>query len=450
MNETRQNFFDAAAAWLCDGYSASIRYVGGVQDGNVLLWGASIWLGPLKIDQDLSFSIQTADVVAGQVQSFPLSKVDALAIVEQAAVGTVQLPKVRLALPQSPNYDYYSEMGRGDRWFSDLHLQVSAARMSPPTAERLLKIDNELRASQPPFDGLADVSAWLGVGIPALTGTSPMLAARVLPPVDLILDQCGLREDEIRLVLHAHPGFDVGQVRIAVRGVPGVGLRARQQVTTGIEWSEVRDGRREGVARIAIASVDQMLVMLMIGMSIVRRHWFLDPAKARNNRLLAFQHFDVDLRMIRNAVFESQDSMKFEQGIAALLYLHGFSPAIQIETNAPDLIVSTPGGRMAVVECTTRVADISTKLGKLVDRRGALAKAIGAAGHSAQILAVLVCRLPRDQIAAHEANLRTHKVLLIAGENLQQVLDSVRHPGDPDQVFDQSQLRLGTVEVASQ
>lgn len=449
MSETKKSFLDAAAAWLCDGYSVDIRFIGGVKDGDVQLWSASIGLGPMKFDRDLSFNIQTANVVAGQLQSFPVSKSEALTILQQAVAGTVLLP-MRLVLPQGPNYDYYSEMGRADRWFSDLHLQVSAARIPPPTPEQLLKIDNDLRASQTPFDGLADISGWFGVGVPALTGASPMLVARVLPPVDLILGQCGLREDELRLVLHAHPGFDVSQLRIAVRGVPGVGLQARLQMTAGIEWGEVREGRREGVARFTIASVDQVLVMLMIGMSTVRRHWFLDPAKARNNRLLAFQHFDVDLRMIRNAVFESQDSMKFEQGVAALLYLHGFSPAIQVETNAPDLIVSTPGGRMAVVECTTKVADVSAKLGKLVDRRGALSKAIGAAGHSAQILAALVCRLPRDQIAAHEADLRTHKVLLLAAENLQQALDSVRYPGDPDQILDQARSRLGTNEVAAQ
>jgi len=174
--------------------------------------------------------------------------------------------------------------------------------------------------------------------------------------------------------------------------------------------------------------------MLLIGQTTVRRQWILDPAKARNHRLLAVQQFDQDLRMIRDAVLQGTDSVKFEHGVAALLFMLGFSPSVQLETNAPDLIVATPLGRLVIVECTTRISDFASKIGKLVDRRGALQKSFARSGHPTDVIAALVCRLPRDQIAAQPADVLAHNVLLFSQEDLSSAFDRVRIPQDPDQM----------------
>jgi hypothetical protein len=203
-------------------------------------------------------------------------------------------------------------------------------------------------------------------------------------------------------------------------------------------------GRREGSATIALRNADAALVMLSVGSSTVRRNWFLDPTKARNNRLLAIQHFDKDLRMVRQAVLESADSAKFETGVAALLFLLGFSPAVQLETDAPDLVVTTPGGQLGIVECTTRIADFSSKLGKLVDRRGSLTKSLQASGHTANVVAAMICRLPRDQIAAHEGELRALNTILVTGEDLAAALERVRVPNDPDRLVAEALARMST------
>jgi len=192
------------------------------------------------------------------------------------------------------------------------------------------------------------------------------------------------------------------------------------------------------VAEITLQNADNVLAILMIENSLVRRQWFVDSTKARNNRLIATQHFDKDLRMIRQAVMESPDSVKFEQGVAALLFLLGFSASIQLETDSPDLIVTTPGGRLVIAECTVRTSNFIEKVGKLVDRRGALSRSLSASGHPAPIFAVLVCRLPRDQIAVHAEVLRAQNVLLATGEDLTRAFDRVRFPTDPDRMLDEA------------
>lgn len=194
--------------------------------------------------------------------------------------------------------------------------------------------------------------------------------------------------------------------------------------------------------QIALAQADDVLVMLQIEESNVRRQWFIDPARARNNRLLAVQHFDKELRMLKHAVLESADPTKFEHGVAGLLFLLGFTPSVQLETDAPDLVVTTPGGKLVIVECTTRIADFASKIGKLVDRRGSLSKYLSANGHPATLVAVLVCRLPRDQIAALADEPRAHNVILLAGEDIQGGLDRVRSPTDPDAMLETAIARL--------
>jgi hypothetical protein len=252
-----------------------------------------------------------------------------------------------------------------------------------------------------------------------------------------------LEDDKLLLIMHAHPNLDIAKVLLAVRAVPGNGLLGRLQLGDRITWSETRDQRREGVLSVELPDAQAALVMLMMGPDTVRRHWFVDPNRAANHRLVAVQQFDRDLRMLRRGLFEATDASRFEQAVAALLFILGFAPSIQLETDAPDLIVATPTGRLAIIECTTRVADLMSKVGKLVDRRGALVKALQASNHPTELLAALVCRLPKDQIMAHTEVSHAAGVVLVAAEDLNVALDQGRYQTNPDLIFDQA--RQGTI-----
>lgn len=442
MTEAKTDFLLAADAWLCDDYALDIRYIARSSSNGLAIVSATISMAPLRSALDNSFSIATENILAGQIQKFPVSKTELDSILNSAMEGRISLPKASISLQGNPPFDYYSEMVRRDRWFSELHLQIGGGRNAMPSPELLAKIDNDLRAASPPFDGLTDLAGWLGIDLAALNGGVPAITIRVSPPVDLIFDQCELRDNLLTLVLHAHQSFDIARLSLAVRGMPGSGLAGRLQATNQVVWDDVNDNRRQGVARIQMQDCDSALAMLMIGSSTVRRQWFLDPTKARNNRFMAVQHYDTELRKIRSAVLESPESAKFELGVAALLFLLGFSPVLQLETDSPDIIVTTPGGQLVLVECTTKISDFSAKLGKLVDRRGSLSKVLAGAGHPPEILATLICRSPRDQIAAHEDELRSHKVLLLTREDLQNSFDLVRHPSDPDKIVTRAKAQL--------
>jgi hypothetical protein len=435
----------AAENWVCDSYSMDIRYLAGVDGtGQYQLWSASVQLSPLPAPRDLSFKIDSGKFIAGQLQLSAQPKQGLLKIVDLATRGELKVYGKRLQIIADQRLDYYSEMGHRDRWYSDLHLQVMGRNLGSEPIDAV-GIDNELRRASPPFDGLTDLASWLGLSNDT-QGTAPQtIGLRVGPPVDLISEKCSLKDGVLLLTLHAHPKFDVNRVSLGVRAFPGNGLEARQQIANQIDWKRARNGRREGLAVVQIESADSVLTMLMIENSMVRRRWFADSSRARNNRLLAVQHFDKDLRMVKQAVLEpGSDSMRFEVGIAQLMFLLGFSPAVQLETDSPDLIITTPTGRIVVVECTTRIADFSSKLGKLVDRRGALDKSLKTSEHHEDITGVLVCALPRNQIAAQASELSKHKVVLVAKEELLHAFEKLRLPNDPDKLLTDAIAKINT------
>jgi hypothetical protein len=432
----RNSFLKAANAWVCDSYSLEIRYLVINEANQSRLWAAAVRLLPLPATKDTSFHIESEFVVAGEIQRSDLTKEELMQVLNSASKGQIDVNGHTFKLDNEQDHDYYSVMSHPARWFSDLHIQVSGDRAPLPSALNVESIDNALRRSDPPFDGLEDITAWLDLKNPRISNEATSVTIRVDPPIDLIIHKSSLNNDQLNLTLYAHPQFDVSQVGLAVRAVPGGGIESRKQVASEIQWKEPENGKREGIVQININQADSVLVMLMIANSCVRRQWFLDSKKARNNRLIATQHFDSDLRMIKKAVLEASNSDHFEKGIAALLYLLGFSPVLQVETDAPDIIVTTPGGQLVIVECTTRIADFNSKLGKLVDRRGSLSKALQASSHYFRVHSALVCGLPRDQIAAQVTDLEKHDIYLITREDLATAFNRLRFPNDPDQMLD--------------
>lgn len=412
-------FLLAAQDWVCDGYSLDLRYSAQTSLSGTRIWDATVTLRPLPHVADHGTRLDALGYFFGQYQAAVLPKEALLELVAEAVRGHIKVPNgPELSLP-TDRPDYHSEMVTQDRWYSGLHLQVIAPPQPTPPAFELAQVANALRTSCPPFDGLTDLMSWLGLKEP---GATPSININIGPPVDLLTDISTLASGTLRLTLHAHPNFDVNRISLAVRGMPGEALTTRRQVADKIAWSQSND-RRVGTLTVEVANSVNVLVVLMIGASFVRRHWILDSAKSQNLRLLAMQHFDTDLRKVKQALFESNDSAKFESAVAAVLYLLGFNPAIQPETDAPDLVVTTPHGKLALVECTIRISDFHSKLGKLVDRRGALAKSLAANGQPLEVHAVLVCRLPRDQLAAQENEIQANNLILVTGGR--------PHPFDP-------------------
>ncbi len=439
-NSEAISFISRCEHWLCDDYSLDIRYIATESADEPRLFDAVILLNPLPPTADNRLTISVPPLSAGQEQVASVTKDQLLTVIRRAVAGAITVNGQELLLPKESAYRLQPAVVDQNTWFMPLTLQVYGS-----AGDTLLErnaLDSALRAATPPFDGAEDLRAWLGLRLPDSSSLST-ITLLINPPVDIILDRSRLSDGNLHLILHAHPKANRSQVRVAVREVPGQGLSARRHVTETIVWGGVSEGRVEGTADVALTNVTGALVMLLIGAETVRRHWFLDPSKAPNLRYAAVQQFDADLRMIRRGLLDDPDPKRFEIAISALLFLLGFSPSVQLETDSPDLIVATPLGRLVVVECTTRVADVASKIGKLVDRE-ALQRKLRADNAGAEVSAALVCRVSRDQIAAQTDNLKALRIILVSAEDITAGLNRAWATNNPDDILDQALRTFST------
>ena len=443
--DVKSLFFKHAGEWVCDSYSWGISYLAIRSKTELLIVDSLLHISPLPPLNTKSFSIEAGTLVAGREIIPNLTKAKILALLSQAAIGKLKANGKRLRLELTSTPEFYSEIPHKDSWYSELHLQVSGVRKPPPSIEENIGNEHALRCGDIPFDGVADLLSLLQLSDTRVSGQSPKIRIRIGPPADILFSETSLSANRLRLTLNAHPKLNTEKIALAIRSFPSQELEARKQISKSIVWARPKGGVRKGKADLALSNTDSVFAMLAIGGRTARRQWFVDLEKAVNHRYVATQLFDRELRQLKMSVLEPVDPDRFERGIASLLFLLGFSPAVQVESQAPDLIVATNGGKLALVECTLKISDFQSKLGKLVDRRNALLVALESNGQAMDVSAFLVCALPRAQIAMEDASLAHHQVTLLCKDDLTRAFDQLRIPKDPD-----AMLRDAAAALASQ
>lgn len=179
--------------------------------------------------------------------------------------------------------------------------------------------------------------------------------------------------------------------------------------------------------------------------------WIADPATAQNPRRAALEEFDDKLAVLRDFLFEAQkqrkDARDFEIGVAWLMWMLGFSVAHAGATSrtsdATDILATTPGGHMALVECTTGHIKADTKLAKLVERAQTIRRRLDASGNShIRLLPVIVTALGRDEVKADSDQAQQLGVVVAAREDLSEALNRSIMLQNADLIFSQAEDSL--------
>jgi hypothetical protein len=441
-------FLKSASDWLCDTCSLSIFYLATVESDSIAVIDACLLVRPVRVGNSLDFCVRVGSLLAGHETHSKLSKASLQRYLSAAARGELTAHGKTIRLLSTRPLGYYSEPSNQNTWYTELHLQITGDRLGPLPVDYASWIDTELRKAKQPFDGMHDLAGWLGLVDRRKGGGESTIRIRIFPPVDILLDASSLSGNLLTLRLDANAKFEVSQIQIAIREVPGKGIGARRQVANAIRWRRPKGGLISGLLGVRLTDANSVLAMLALGDQTIRRHWFVDPNKSPNVKYLATHFFDKDLRQLRQSLLSSTDSTKFEKGVSQLLYLFGFSNAIQVETEAPDILVSSPLGKLALVECTTRISDFQSKVGKLVDRRNALLASLNESGNVHQIYAFLVCGQPKSQVVSDQKFLAQHKVTLVCREDLEQAFTRLQMPPNPDEILDHVAIILAQTSVS--
>lgn len=452
-SSTVTTFLADASQWITASCSIDIRFAArrtSSESGwEILAAHIGIVPFPLVNSENFEFSLEVGDFWFGQEQLHDVPASIAQEIIKDACEGSVALYSKVITMRGSEKG--YSRANLGDEWFvSYLGLLVSTYPQSDDLPKVTPALENELRRSSPPFDGLSDLLTWLNLANDFDDQGQTRLRINIAAPADVVVDQTRVTNGQLHVTVVAHPTLDPKSLHVAVRGAPPRGITSRVQIADKIIWGAPLEGKRFGSAIVELPGVDSGQIMLAVGNQYIRRHWFVDPVRSQNERYFAMRLFDSNLKIVRRYLLDEHNSDKFELAVAALIFMMGFNPAVQCETDAADIVVMAPSGRLALVECTLKLSDVPSKVGKLVHRREALAKALSTDGRIVEVLSVLVCQADHPQVAADEIDLAHKGVLLVTKGLLTQQIDSRLHyPTNPEKVYMDALERLAQLTAVT-
>jgi hypothetical protein len=221
--------------------------------------------------------------------------------------------------------------------------------------------------------------------------------------------------------------------------------RARIQGSE-MQWTQL-DSKQHGVAEINVPNAAALHCFVSYSGIAQQFGWIADPAAVQNPKRAVYNIFDNNLEILKDflskAAGKGRDARDLETGVAWLLWMLGFSVAHLGATDktqdAADLIVTTPTGHFAVVECTTGLLKADNKLPLLVERAARVRRGVDASNNKhLRVLPVIVTSRTRDEIKADIEQAEKRGILVLSRENLDQAVNNTLVFPNAEQLYEQA------------
>jgi hypothetical protein len=308
------------------------------------------------------------------------------------------------------------------------------------------EIDWEIKAASPPYDGIQELANEFGLG--PLTQRPPY--------IEIIAYNVAVIDTQNSKVAGTSADIDVLFAKGLVRDRLTLGYRVyvpgtatTRSVVTGaaMQWTEdIHFDRGRTTIQIPLAAAVNCTVSY--DGAAQSHYWLSDPTRIPNPRRAVYEAFDPKLEnlnaIIANAQGRGHEARDLESAVAWLLWMLGFSIAhlnTRRTRDAADLLVATPQGHFAVVECTTGLLKAENKLSILHDRAEAARRSL-ADSNSAhlRLLPVIVTSKARTEITPDLETAERLGILVMTRENLDNAINqrTLIHP-NADQIYAESE-----------
>lgn len=172
-------------------------------------------------------------------------------------------------------------------------------------------------------------------------------------------------------------------------------------------------------------------------------YWLVDPENSQNPRRAAYEVFDPKLESlsatIENASARGQDARQLEPAVAVLLWLLGFSIAhlaLPRVRDAADVLAITPGGHLAIIECTTGLLKAENKLALLHARTEAVRRNLAASNNTyRRVLSAIVTTRPSNDVKVDMAAAEQLGILVLTRETIKELLPRTLMQPNADQIY---------------
>lgn len=281
--------------------------------------------------------------------------------------------------------------------------------------------DWELRASDTPFDGVAELLATLNIA--NLPDQTSLFEAMVFQ-MAVIDGDSRIEGTQATIGLAIAPTLERERASLGYRVLSGGEVVARAQISgCELRWS-TEDAREIGWIELTVppASVVQAFACYA---GVAYHHWWLqDPKLSQNPRRAAFAKVDPDLAVLTSFLSGQQKQARdLEFAVSWLLWMLGFNPAHlganQKMSDNVDILVATPLGHFAVVECTTGVLKSGHKLSLLVERAEGLRQALRLSNSQhLRVLPLMVTTLSENEVQAELEDARKAGIVVITRDQI--------------------------------
>jgi hypothetical protein len=193
-----------------------------------------------------------------------------------------------------------------------------------------------------------------------------------------------------------------------------------------MNWTE-EDQANRGQVQIEIPVAAALNCTVSYDAIAQSHYWLIDPDRAQNPRRAVYEAFDPKLETLKTTIANAQgrgeEARDLESAVAWLLWMLGFSVAhlnTRKTREAADLLVTTPSGHFAVIECTTGLLKAENKLSLLHERAEAARRGL-AASNSAhlRLMPVMVTSKMRADITPDLEIAEKLGVLVLTRESLE-------------------------------
>lgn len=394
------------------------------------------------------FKFESEHIVAGR-EVLEVSTEEIQEIVESAIAGKLSIYEysIPLAPEDTRRYSFYFDPSYhppiqfGPR-FPSLQIQGEQRHRLISKIGNTALLDWELQAADTPFYNLDELLT--NIGLPGLLqlGDSTRLEVVVRWP-GMIVHTSTIEKGNGWIQCQAASGIDVKEMKLGYKILLPTSIERGHLLGDDIKWE--KDGDFQiGTANIEVGDAPLIQVFLSYKGELLHSWWVSDPQKHLNLRYAIYETFDDGAKLLNQFLLEpKRDSEQFEIGFSILLNLLGFStshhgliPKLQ---EGPDILAITPGGKIAIVECTTGLLDEKDKLAKLVQRTTLIRDKLKVSGYGHILIQpVIVTALTRDNVSAHIEEANKHKIVIVCREDIDALLKQIALPPDADVLYQQA------------
>ncbi|MGO7185946.1 hypothetical protein ACCT14_32005 [Rhizobium brockwellii] len=180
-------------------------------------------------------------------------------------------------------------------------------------------------------------------------------------------------------------------------------------------------------------------------------YYATDPDNVPNDRRATYESFDPDLSTLKEWALRTQvkgsNARDMEAAVSWLLWVLGFSPVLlglfPKTQDAADIVVTTPSGHYAVVECTVGMLRTDNKLPTVVRRANELRQRLhdGGSAHL-RVMPVIVTSLPKSSVIAEIEQAERLGVAVATRETLEAAIERTLLPPHPEAIFIETEKQI--------